>query len=533
MIADNIHDLFAQHSGPLRVQCCVIGSGPAGAVVGCELAKAGWDVAIVEAGGVSTPIHDESIESLEIDGRRGTSVTRVGGLGGSSNAWGGLVAAMDPIDISGIGGPNSLGWPLPYVELNTYYDRALHLLGVDRSRIESSSEDSLNLRVSRLEAKSFAFLDYPINVSSFIYNCKTKKGRLKVWTNAITTRICIDEFGHVDAVHILDGGKVQRKLHADVFVIAAGGIETPRLLLNSDDVQTSGIGNGSDLVGRFLTTHPKSICGTVRLGKNFYRAINIKKYFNGDAYLALGMRRDALYERSLLNNYITILPIGSELIGGGVDFLKKKLRCGSARVAVSNRNGGPGLRPRVRNAIARIQSSIYPSGPFEAHGYFDEFPDYQNRVYRGTSTDSFGIPKVRIEWKLNKQSRHSLIRFFQTLESEMVEKELGRFESRMSDVLNNNNFVGFHSHHIGTTRMADSPANGVVDKNGKVFSASNLYLAGPSVFAAPGSANPFLTIVAMSLRLADHLSFPKIPSGVLSENSIRLDSHSKAESSHP
>jgi choline dehydrogenase-like flavoprotein len=88
MIADNVHDLFAQHTGRLRVQCCVIGSGPAGAVVGCELAKAGWDVAVVEAGGVRTPIHDESIESLEIDGRRGPSVMRVAGLGGSSSAWG-------------------------------------------------------------------------------------------------------------------------------------------------------------------------------------------------------------------------------------------------------------------------------------------------------------------------------------------------------------------------------------------------------------------------------------------------------------
>ena len=506
MIADNIHDLFASHSGPLRVQCCVIGSGPAGAVVGCELAKAGWDVAIVEAGGVSTPIEDESIESLEIDGHRGTSVTRVGGLGGSSNAWGGLVAAMDPIDISGIGGPNSLGWPIPYAELNTYYDRALHLLGVDRSRIDSSTEDSLKLSsVSRLEAKRFAFLDHPINVSSFIYDCEPNKGRLKVWTNAVTTRISIDEFGHVGAVHVLDGGKVQRKLHADVFVIAAGGIETPRLLLNSDDVQTSGIGNGSGLVGRFLTTHPKSMCGTMRLGKNFHKAINIRKYFNGDAYLALGIKRDALCERELLNNYITILPMGSELVGGSVDLLKRQLRRGNARVTVSNRNGGPGFRPRVRNAIAHLQSSIFPSVPFEAHGYFDEFPDHQNRVYRGVSTDSFGVPKVRIEWKLNKESRDSLLRFFQTLETEMEEKELGRFKSKMSDVLKSNNFVGFHSHHMGTTKMADNSASGVVDKNGKVFSSSNLYVAGPSVFAAPGSANPFLTIVAMSLRLADHL----------------------------
>lgn len=503
MIAEDVHELFTQHGGPLRAQCCVVGSGPAGTVVGSELAKAGWDVAIVEAGGVRMPAHDDSIESLDIDGRRGTSVTRVRGLGGSSNAWGGLVAPMDPVDISGTDGANSPLWPMPYSELNRYYDLALDLLGVAGSN--SPSLDGSSSNCGPLELKNYLLLDSPTNVAVLLDNCKTaRNGRLRIWTNAVAAKIIIDEFGRVDAVQVLDGERVRRNLHADVFVIAAGGIETPRLLLNSDDVQTRGIGNGRDLVGRFLTTHPKSICGTVRLSKNLQGAINIREYFSDDAYLAFGMRSDSLRRGKLLNHYMTIHPIGSERIGGAADHLKKKLRRGNAQVA-SNGGNGSGLRRRVSNAFARIQSTLYPSGPFELHGYFDEFPDHENRVYRGTTADSLGIPKVGIEWKLNKESRRSLVRFFQTLEREMAEKELGQLSSSIARVLDENSFIGFHSHHIGTTRMADSPASGVVDRNGKVFSASNLYLAGPSVFPAPGSANPFLTIVAMSLRLADHL----------------------------
>ena len=59
---------------------------------------------------------------------------------------------------------------------------------------------------------------------------------------------------------------------------------------------------------------------------------------------------------------------------------------------------------------------------------------------------------------------------------------------------------------MGTTRMSDSPSTGVVDKTGRLHGVSNLYVAGSSVFPTVGFANPTLTIIALSLRLADHLS---------------------------
>jgi choline dehydrogenase-like flavoprotein len=67
-----------------------------------------------------------------------------------------------------------------------------------------------------------------------------------------------------------------------------------------------------------------------------------------------------------------------------------------------------------------------------------------------------------------------------------------------------NNFSS-RAHHLGTTRMSDSPENGVVDSNCKVYGISNLYIAGSSVFPTGGHANPTLTLIALTLRLADHL----------------------------
>ena len=60
-------------------------------------------------------------------------------------------------------------------------------------------------------------------------------------------------------------------------------------------------------------------------------------------------------------------------------------------------------------------------------------------------------------------------------------------------------------HHMGTTRMHSDPKQGVVDPNCQVHDVANLYIAGPSVFPTGGYANPILTIVALSVRLADHI----------------------------
>ena len=73
-----------------------------------------------------------------------------------------------------------------------------------------------------------------------------------------------------------------------------------------------------------------------------------------------------------------------------------------------------------------------------------------------------------------------------------------------------NNFSS-RAHHLGTTRMSDSPLNGVVDSNCKVHGMSNLYVAGSSVFPTGGHANPTLTLIALTLRLADHLKKSNLP----------------------
>jgi hypothetical protein len=136
-----------------------------------------------------------------------------------------------------------------------------------------------------------------------------------------------------------------------------------------------------------------------------------------------------------------------------------------------------------------------------------------SRVYLGSELDSFGMRRPILEWQLSEIDRRTIqraaVRFGETL----ARQGLGRV--RLADWLftEDAEFPGFAEgqevgghHHMCTTRMAESPSQGVVDKNQRVFGVDNLYLAGSSVFSTPGHMNPTFTIVQMTLRLADYLN---------------------------
>ena len=134
-----------------------------------------------------------------------------------------------------------------------------------------------------------------------------------------------------------------------------------------------------------------------------------------------------------------------------------------------------------------------------------------NRLEKKAVPVEFGLvgwleqTKIRLNWRLTAQDRHSVIEHMRSLALEFGALDIGRmmlkveYDGRWPELVVGGN------HHMGTTRMSDDPRRGVVDRNARVHGTDNLYIAGSSVFPTSGAANPTLTIVAMTLRLADHL----------------------------
>jgi choline dehydrogenase-like flavoprotein len=108
---------------------------------------------------------------------------------------------------------------------------------------------------------------------------------------------------------------------------------------------------------------------------------------------------------------------------------------------------------------------------------------------------------------VGERERRTLERLTTTIAAEFARLELGRV--RLAHSLLEHEGWGPHpmdyNHHMGTTRMSDDPGVGVVDASSRVHGIDNLYVAGSSVFPTAGVANPTLSIVALALRLADHL----------------------------
>jgi choline dehydrogenase-like flavoprotein len=134
----------------------------------------------------------------------------------------------------------------------------------------------------------------------------------------------------------------------------------------------------------------------------------------------------------------------------------------------------------------------------------EQIPNRESRVLLGSERDSLGQHRVQLDWRLTSQDIDSIRRSQIILAEEMRRHGVGELIVELKDDSIPPRIHGGW-HHMGTTRMDDDPKKGVVDRDSRVHGISNLFVAGASVFPTSGYANPVLTLIAMTLRLAQHM----------------------------
>lgn len=167
----------------------------------------------------------------------------------------------------------------------------------------------------------------------------------------------------------------------------------------------------------------------------------------------------------------------------------------------------PRLLSNVYRRIARRQGPILRTDELSLYCLVEQTPDPSSRVTLAEKTDALGMPFLRIDWRIGELERRSVMRL-----NELIVLELRRV-GLLKHFRNNHLLQGINwrsefidrAHPSGTTRMSDSPKQGVVDRNCKMHEVEGLYIAGSSVFPTAGHANPTLLIVALAIRLADWL----------------------------
>lgn len=477
---------------------CVIGAGPAGITLARVLAASGARVALMEAGGLE--ITEESQDVY-----RGTNIgqdyfdldiSRLRYFGGTSNHWGGWTRALDAYDFRAMDHHPLSGWPITRLDLDRYQPAADDILDIPS---ETEAPD-LPMRQKDYDFKRFQFRWSPPTRFNTKYGPEIEASPeidLVLNANLVDLRLTDD----LDSV----SGAVFRSylpedpgftIRARAFCLCTGGIENARLLLNFTSQVPEGIGNGSDMVGRCFCDHPHFLVGEVLL-----RSLVVEREFYSPT-------ETLMLDAEMLNFGMRLEPrwIWPEDLSS---LAHREMEPEKFAILLNERVRDPGYDPALASHPDVLTSKGQEAVMRMAQEH-SQNPD--SRVRLGEERDAFGLRRVELDWQLSELDFHTMRTAATTFAAHLAEQDLGRARlepwlleepPRLPRV--GEDEVG-GNHHMSTTRMAEDPAEGVVDRDCKVHGINNLYIGGSSVFASTGHCNPTYTIVQLALRLGDHLS---------------------------
>jgi choline dehydrogenase-like flavoprotein len=337
-----------------------------------------------------------------------------------------------------------------------------------------------------------------------------RSGNIHVLLNANAVDVQITSSGSaVRQIKLKSLSGREGQVRAKAYVLACGGIENPRLLLDSNGVERDGVGNRRGLVGRYFLEHPHAIVAYAIPQTALDRYV---AYYNSVEVAGIpiqvkpGVSEEVQRREGILNGCIDV-GYGYDRSPGylGVYHIMRNLRRGrmpsnfdtSLVQVLSDLDGAAGGLYRQ----LRGQNVLW----FGAN--FEQAPNPDSRVLLSAERDRLGCRQTTLDWRLSAIDKHSLRVGCRIVGEELARLGLARMKMDawlLKDDSTWDDLEG-HFHHMGTTRMSDDPASGVVDADCRVHGISNLYVAGSSVFPSCGYANATLTIVALALRLADHL----------------------------
>jgi choline dehydrogenase-like flavoprotein len=504
----------------LEGEVCVIGAGAAGISLARRLLQRGHPVVLLESGGLDyeAPAADlnagENVgeDYYELEG------SRLRFFGGTTAIWGGRCAELDPIDLEARDYVRHSGWPLSWAELERWYDEARPLFGLPPTR--PAPDD---LRRAGVKLPRFAELETPLwtfdrRFDRFAWeNCADLEAdpKCQIVTHATVTAIVAAGAG-IERVEGRSPKAGRLTVRAQAFVLAAGGIENPRLLL------ASGLGNAHDQVGRYFMEHPHARGGRIVDGAawRLLKAFGRRHRVGGEDVAALIAPSETLQRREgILNTSLTIVARQPE---GSRQFIGMKAYSG-IKHSMAPTKRGRSLWMVAKKAAGWAQRHIDPARPWLLHKVGgvevallvrgEQAPNPDSRVTLSGEADAAGVKRVKLDWRLSEIDVRSVAMLVETLGRELARLGLGKVEPAdwlasgrwKTDPLISSHPIGGY-HHMGTTRMGLDPRTSVTDADGRVHGLANLWVAGSSLFPTGGWANPTLTIVALALRSAERIS---------------------------
>ena len=504
----------------------IVGAGIAGLVLADALRGSGRKVDVLEAGGATLEPTSQDLYTAEMAGSPhiGTTKGRFRVYGGSSTRWGGQLLPLAAHDFQRRSHVPHSGWPLDPAELSPYLHQCEQLLGVNHAPYSADlleqlpqprpvlSSDDLQLRFSKwapFKCRNVA--------RSLGLRCQ-RDSTTRVFLHAAVTSIELhDDGNHVEAVQVrnLQGGRFYFRTRQ--VVLAAGTIESTRILLASRSIHSSGIGNNSDQLGRWFHDHLSVKAAVLQPRRRRPLLQQLAPWYLGATRHTLKLESTAAWQarEGCLNVMGHLVFEAAD--ASGFNLLRQQLQARQSGCGHQQMGRIPPLEQLPAESLdvaylawkrfIRKRRWCPATGAITIYLDTEQQPNPESRLRLSTDRDAIGMPKALVQWQWGEMERQTFAAYRQLFECQWKAWKYGPISWLESfEPSSGWNFnVSDTYHQMGGTRMANSPVDGVVDAQLRVHGVDNLFVASCSVFPTGGNSNPTLTLMQLTLRLAQLL----------------------------
>jgi choline dehydrogenase-like flavoprotein len=549
-VALRILDHVSPQKIELSASVCIVGAGVAGLIAAARLARDKKLRIVVVESGLKTI--DPSVSALnEIDNAgdnyNGSLLGRSRALGGTSLVWSGRLLPLASHDTLPRPYLNLEGWPFDSAELDQYRQEIEALMGVDSGPYDGDIAEQLDpqaflprddvdfcLRWTKRPSRKHHNLAY-------VFRKEIERlENLEIWLGATASHFDVDlDCKKIKTLTCLSLAGKTLRVTANEFLIAAGTLETTRLLLLADRQSNGSISRDCDALGRYFNDHLGVNAATIRPRDHTLtnRILNDRTWLKSLRHLHFELRPEVQRKHGIGSAYFEIgrseLPDSSALTKAKQ--VMQRLKRGRV-AAVSYLDirailqDSPSLFWAAQWRWMRKQYYWPPNANLHIVIRIEQLPQWHNRICLSDQKDALHVPKLRLEWKKTdadekvfRVTMEKIDRYWKAHLANVCDLEWK--PEVLSSEAGMVNLTMDLAHPAGSTRMGTSPSNSVVDAHLRVHRIANLSIASASVFPSSGSANPTLTIMHLAMRAADAIARRLTPtqaatgslSGVLAE----------------
>lgn len=502
----------------LEGDLCIVGAGAAGISMALEWVGSPRTVILLEGGGFDFEPAMQDLYRGEIIGQPyfPLHAARLHYFGGTTGHWAGFCSTYDEIDFEKRPWVPHSGWPIRRAELDPFYKRAHRLLELGPYMYDAAAWGRRDPELATLPLDPRVFwtkmwqFSPPTRFGTKYRDAIVGARNVHLYTYANVCEVEANEGATaVQGVRARNHAGKEFRVRARCYVLACCSIQNARLLLASNAQATAGLGNTHDLVGRYFMEHIEMPGGELVLAQPESAKVKIYalEYGRTKARGELASSPQAQREHGLLNGTASLAPGAPEdAVKSTFQFFTPSMLDAMRIWTKGGRKGPPPIALRQRLAV----DSSAPAPPrfFQLATRQEQAPNPDSRVTLSAERDALGMPRAKLDWRFTALEKRSIRTFYQLLGRELGRTGIGRVQIREWLLDDDHTWPSALSggwHHMGTTRMHDDPKQGVVDATCRVHGLGNLYVAGAAVHTTAGAVNPTLTLVALSLRLSDHL----------------------------